>query len=74
MSVQTLHVQLGQLHCDSCAQLVEDVLGDLPHVHAVQLDRTSGELTLSSSTRVEASDVAAWLSDVGIHSGVEEAS
>ncbi|MDT0235254.1 heavy-metal-associated domain-containing protein [Curtobacterium sp. BRB10] len=67
-------MQLGQLHCDSCAQLVEDVLEDLPDVHAVRLDRTSGELALSSSTTIEASDVAAWLSDIGIRSGVGEGS
>jgi cation transport ATPase len=72
VSAQTLHVQLGELHCDACAQLVEDVLGDLPDVHAVQLDRTSGKLTVSSSTKVEASDVAAWLSDIGIRSRLGE--
>lgn len=59
MSAGTLRLELGQLHCDSCARLVEDVLGDLPDVHAVQLDRSSGELTVSSSAEVEGSDVAA---------------
>lgn len=65
MSV-TLHFQIGGMHCASCALLIDDVLEDLPGVHATKTTAKPPHTTVEVDTSLTHPDeVVAAIDELG---------
>jgi copper chaperone len=63
--MSTTTVTVTGMSCGHCATSVREEIGDIPGVHAVDVDLASGNVTIDSDSAVEATAIRTAVEDAG---------
>jgi copper chaperone len=63
--MSTTTVTVTGMNCGHCATSVREEIGDIPGVHAVDVDLASGNVTIDSDSAIEAAAIRNAVEDAG---------
>jgi copper chaperone len=58
-------VTVSGMNCGHCATSVREEIGDIPGVHAVEVDLASGNVTIDSDSTVDGAAIRNAIEDAG---------